>query len=137
MPLYPRNDSRDYGVFSITRDVVSSTLTTSDLNILQAVGNGLVLEDVLASTDSTGLAGGTNFQIKAGGIVFFAETVANLGANKFVNLTKASVTGTQASLEGGEYVTVNNTVASGTGAGVITLIFRFRKLDKNSSITLA
>ena len=137
MPLFPRNDSRDYGVFSITRDVVSNTLTTSDLNIMQSVGNGLVIEDVLVSTDGTGLAGGTNFQIKVNGIAFFAETVANLGANKFINLTKASVTGTQASVEGSEYITVNTTAASGTGAGIATVIIRFRKLDVNSSIVLA
>lgn len=123
----------DLGTFVVQKDIVSSTLTTSDVNIVEVLGEGIAIEDVIVRTDATGLAGATNFVLKADGITFFAEAVANLGANKIVDLTNASVTKTRAVIKAGtKYVTVAGTVGAGTGAGVISVFIRFRRLDTNS-----
>lgn len=123
----------DYGTFVVEKKITSSDITTSNVNIAEFVGNGVIIEDVIARTDSTGLAWGTNFTLSADGIVFFAEAVANLGADTIMDLTNASVTGIKASLgTGTKYVSVANTVGAGTGAGVITIQLVCRKLDLTS-----
>lgn len=124
----------DYGKFLITKEIISSTLTTSDVNIAELIGNGAVVEEVLVRTDSTGLAWGTNFQLKADWIVFFSTAVSGLGASSIKDLGSASVTGVKAIVEEGtKYISVSNTVAVGTGAWVVTLVFVCRKLDQVSS----
>ncbi len=121
--------------FIIEKKVTSSdVLTASATNIAEIVGNGVVIEDVVVRTDATGLAGGTNFQLKADGIVFFSETVANLWASAIMDLNWASVTGIKALVTTGtKYISVQNTVADWTGAWVITLEFTCRKLDSTST----
>ena len=127
------NDSANANLFYIQKDIVSSTLTTSDVNIIETIGNGILVEEIIVRTDGTGLAGGTNFQIKADGILSFVETVANLGASKAIDFKNASVLGKKVPiLSGTKYLSVSNTVGVGTGSGVISVIVAFRKLDSSS-----
>ena len=124
----------DYWTFVIEKKITSSTLTTSDVNIAEFVWDGVIIEDVVAVTDSTWLAGGTNFQLKANGILFFVTTVASLWASTPLDLNGATVTGVKWIIgNGSQYISVSNTVAVGTGAGVITLKFICRKLAWNVS----
>ena len=116
MPVQAANGLVDYGIFTVQRELTSSTLTTSDVTILNTAGNGGIITDVIISTDATGLAGGTNFVLKVGGRTFFTETVANLGANAVRDLRSASVLGRQANINTNDAITVANTVAVGTGA---------------------
>ena len=123
----------DYGTFVVEKKITSSDITTSAVNIAQFVWNWVMIEDVIVRTDDTGLATGTNFQLSADWIVFYAETVANLWADSISDLSNASVTGIRTSVwVGDKYVSVSNTVADGTGAGVITIQLLCRKLDLTS-----
>jgi len=124
----------DFWTFVIEKKITSSDiLTASAVNIAQLVWNWVIIEDVIARTDATGLAWGTNFQILADWIVFFAETVANLGADTIMDLNGASVTGIKTSVwTWDKYISVQNTAADGTGAWVITIQLVCRKLDSNS-----
>lgn len=123
---------QDFWTFIVEKEITSSDLTTSNVNIAEFLGNGVIIEDVTVVTDSTWLAWGTNFQLKADWIVFFAETVANLGASAIMDLKNASVTGIQALLaKGTKYVSVANTVAVGTWAWTIKIALKCRKLDSN------
>ena len=118
-----------------SKDITSSTLTTSDVNIFETVGNGLLIEDVIVTTDGTGLASGTNFVIKANGVTVFSTAISGLGANATKDLRGASVTGIQATIpQGTKYITVANTVAAGTGAGIATVTIKARKLDSSATI---
>jgi hypothetical protein len=123
------------GITFVQRNVVSSALTTSDANVFQVVGGGMLVECVVVRTDATGLASGTNFQLKADGVVFFSTAVSGLGANSVKDIKNASVTGSQVTIPPGtKYITVSNTSAAGTGAGVATITLGCRRLDGNSSI---
>ncbi len=118
-----------------SKDITSSTLTTSDVNIFESVGNGLLIEDVIVTTDGTGLASGTNFVIKANGVTIFSTAISGLGANATKDLRGASVTGIQATIpQGTKYITVANTAAAGTGAGIATVTICARKLDSSATI---
>lgn len=123
----------DYWTFVIEKKVTSSDiLTASATNIAEFVWTWVIIEDVIVRTDSTWLAGWTNFQLKADGIVFFSEAVANLWADTIMDLKNASVTGIKAYMwNGTKYVSVQNTAAVGTGAWVITIQLVCRKLDWN------
>jgi hypothetical protein len=131
-----------------TLHVVSKTLTSS--NITQAgvditgvsSGGALMIEDIFMNTDGTGLATGTNFQIdtdNANGVpTLFAETVANLGANKTESLTTGSVTAiTGGVLETGKKLIAKSTVADCTGAGTITIVIKFRRVAAGATVAAA
>jgi len=119
--------------------VVSSTVTQAGVDITATSTTGpLAIEDVVVQTNGTGLAGGTNFQITlnnaSGASVFFAETVANLGANKTVDMTGASVTKIRSVLETGKKLTLKSTVADCTGAGTIDIYVKFRRQTAGANI---
>lgn len=128
------NANRDYGLEVEGRDITSSTITTSDQNAFLVNGNGILIEDVIVTTDGTGLAGSTNFVLKAAGKTFFSTAVSGLGANSAVDLDRATVTKSRIAVQGGSYVTFAGTVGAGTGAGVATVHIRYRKLDANSGV---
>jgi len=125
----------DFWTFIVEKKITSSDiLTASATNIAQFVWNWVILEDVIIRTDGTGLAWGTNFQLLADGIVFFAETVANLWADTIMDADTASVTGIKALLETWtKYVSVQNTAADWTWAWVATVQLICRKLDNVST----
>lgn len=125
-------NTANLGSFVLTRKVVSSTiLTATPTNIMQVVGDCL-LDSITVTTDATGLAGGTNFSIIANGVTVFTETVANLGANKSTNSSRATVLGVKAFVPANSFISVQNSAANGTGAGVITVCAEFKKLDNVS-----
>lgn len=127
---------------------VKKTVTSSDIKTATAVditgvssGGELQVEDVIVKTDSTGLAGGTNFQIlsdNAKGLAnIFVETVANLGASKTMDLSGASVTGIKTVIETGKKLQVQNTDADGTGTGTIDIYVKLRRLAAAATIAAA
>lgn len=127
----------DFGRFVKKYTITSSAITTSAVSFTDTVqGDSLIVEQIIVRTDSTGLAGGTNFVISQssgkGLANVFVETVANLGANKTV--TAGSVTNIPTILDIGSTLKVNNTVAVGTGAGTIDIFVYFRKLSSVSVI---
>jgi hypothetical protein len=98
----------------------------------------VLIENVIVASDSTGLAGGTNFVLAGtstkGSGTFFAETVANLGASATVDLAGASVTSVQQPLEDGKNITFNNTVAVGTGTGTVDVYITYRTLEEGARL---
>lgn len=127
--------ANNVGVTVVQKDIVSSTITTSDVAVFQTIGNGLIIDDCIVTTDSTGLAGGTSFVLKADGRTFFSTAVSGLGATAVKDIKNASVTGSKVVVpEGTKNITVANTVAVGTGAGKATVTLVCRKVDGNSSI---
>ena len=141
-------------VYEIVNDGVGSTfwvkktVTSSDILLASALditgvssGGELQVEDVIVKTDSTGLAGGTNFELKsnnANGLAnIFVETVANLDGNKTVDLASASVTGIKTVLEEGKKLQVQSTGADDTGSGTIDIYVKFRRLAQDATIAAA
>lgn len=122
--------------------VVSSTITTGGVALTAAsIGGNIAIVDAIVKTDaSTGLAGGTNFQIQTnnakGAAVFFAETVANLGAAKMQDMTGASVTKIRTVLESGKAVSLSCTGSNCTGAGTIDVHLRCIRLTAGADLSL-
>lgn len=129
--------------FWIKKTITSSTITTAAQALTTAATGQLAVLNVIVKTDSTGLAGGTNFVISStnvkGPVNMAVETVANLGANIFKAIDSQG-TGTQFSvtnggptiLESGARLNFNNTVAVGTGAGTIDIFVQFERIDTNA-----
>jgi len=126
-------------VFTIQKTITSNTITTSaqDLTTVSA-GGELLIEDVILKTDSTGLAGPTNFRILSnnakGAAAILEETVANLGANKTVNLDNASVVKQRTILENGKKLQFLGTSSNGTGSGTVQVTVKFRRLSPGAVI---
>ena len=124
------------------RQLRSSTITTGGVALTAAsIGGNIAIVDAIVKTDaSTGLAGGTNFQIQTnnakGAAVFFAETVANLGAAKMQDMTGASVTKIRTVLESGKAVSLSCTGSNCTGAGTIDVHLRCIRLTAGADLSL-
>lgn len=129
--------SDNLGIGTITFDVTSSALTTSFVNKLLVIGAGIVVEDVIVETDATGLAGATLFQVKKSGAtgnpIIFSQAVANLGANATYDLSTATIKN-RSTVLGGTYIGVLGTASSGTGAGVVSVTVKFRRMNSVSTI---
>ena len=105
--------------------------------MLTATGGAIQIEGVTLQTDSTGLAGGTNFQLISNntkGLTgtaapWMAETVANLSANKTIDLVGASATKIRQVIESGKILQANSTVGNCTGAGTIDIYVTGRRLS--------
>lgn len=127
--------------FWIKKTVTSSAiLEASNVDITGvSTGGELAIEDVVVVTDATGLATGTNFELLSnntkGLANIFVEAVANLGANKTVDLDTASVTGIRTVLEVGKKLQVHSTVAACTGAGTIDVYVKFQRLAAGATIS--
>jgi hypothetical protein len=110
----------------LQKTLTSSSITTAAQDLsLPAVGGDLYVENITVETDSTGLAGGTNFSItKNGGFgiaTFLTETVANLGANKSVDCFTASVTKQRTVITSGQKFQYLCTGSNCTGAGQVKI----------------
>lgn len=125
---YGLADAGQYIVKKVT--VTSSSIPQSggtDLTIATATGGDMALDNIQLATDSTGLAGGTNFQLVSNntkGLTtspFMAETVANLGANKSIDMNDASVAKKRIKIESTKAIKANSTVGACTGAGTIDI----------------
>lgn len=135
-------------VHVITKTLVSSTIPqdgVSTVNITGVSSGGpLIIEEVTLNTNGTGLAGGTNFQLEISGNIYgstgaiMAETVANLGANKTISGTNASITPLNgAVLENGAKIVATSTVGACTGAGVIQMQIKFRRVAAGATVAVA
>lgn len=126
--------------FWIKKTVTSSAiLEASDVDITGVSSGGeLAIDEVIVKTDGTGLATGTNFELKSNNAKglenIFVETVANLGASKTVDLDTASVTGIKTVLESGAKLQVHSTVAACDGAGTIDIYVKFIRLSAGATV---
>ena len=133
--------------------VTSSSILTTATNISAAATGDLAITQVVVKTDSTGLAGGTNFVLastNAKGVAnILVETVANLGANTQKVLAPGtadtdtttsdatpSVTSLIGILSAGKKLTVTSTSAVCTGVGTIDIYIRFERVDENADINM-
>jgi hypothetical protein len=127
--------------FIIKKTMVSSAiLQASNVDITGVSSGGdLLIEGVVVQTDGTGLATGTNFELLSnntrGQVNIFVETVANLGANKTVDLGGATVTGVETVLTSGKKLQVHSTVAACDGAGEIDIYVKFKRLSAGATIS--
>lgn len=126
--------------FWIKKQMVSSAILEATPVDITGVSSGgeLAILDVIVKTDGTGLATGTNFEIKSdnamGLLNIFVETVANLGATKTVDLAGASVTKIKTVLSVGKKLQVHSTVAACTGGGLIDIYVKFQRLAAGATI---
>ncbi len=127
--------------FWIKKTMVSSDiLSGAPVDITSASSGGeLAVEDVILKTDqATGLAGGTNFELKTnnvrGQLNFVVETVANLGAAVTILGQNASVLAERTVVESGKKLQVQATVGDCTGAGEIDIYVKFRRLSAGAII---
>lgn len=137
-----------------TKTITSSAITTAAIDLTTTATGRLLVRNIIVKADATGLAGGTNFEIKsnnAKGVAnIFVETVANLGANT----TKAmnggginadtttsdmtpSVTSLPTVIEPGKKLQYDTTGSAGTGAGTIDVHVQFERIDENADIQAA
>lgn len=107
----------------LKKTITSSTITTSAQDLSTTSLGEFLVDNVVLKTDSTGLAGATNFRIlsnNAKGLVAICEeTVANLGATKTIDMFTASVVKQRTVLESGKKIQFLGTASAGTGAGTI------------------
>lgn len=131
--------------FFVSKTLISSNNTVAAQNLTSVASGRIYIYDIVLKTDSTGLAGGTNFVISTtnakGTTTVLAETVTNLGANKTVSMqnpkTQASLNSNPTVLEAGAKLQFATTVAAGTGAGTIDIIIYCVRVDENAQLTNA
>lgn len=128
--------------FWIKKTVTSSAIVTAGLDLTGASSGGaLSIEQMILQTDGTGLAGATAITIATnnakGILIFFQTAVSGLGANKTVTMLDASVTKIPTVLESGKKLTINRTVADGTGAGTVDIYIKLKRLDAGATIAAA
>jgi len=123
--------------FTVTSSSIK-TATALDLITTSQIYGKLYVRDIILKTDSTGLAGGTNFQIKttnaAGSATILATAISGLGANATINMDTASVTKQRTILESGSKLQLQNTVADGSGAGTVEITVILSQIDPTSQI---
>lgn len=130
-------------IFWVKKTVTSSAILAASAVDITGVSSGgdLEIEQIVVKSDSTGLATGTNFELKSnnakGLLNIFVETVANLGASKTIDLDGASVTKIHTVLESGKKLQVQSTVAACTGTGTIDIHIKFRRLAATATIAAA
>lgn len=129
--------------FWVKKTMVSSALLTASAVDITGVSTGqLAVVDVILKTDaSTGLAGGTNFQLFTnnanGGGNIMATAISGLGAAKTVDLANASVTKVKTILESGKKLQVQNSASIGTGSGTVDIWVCFERIDEDATIAAA
>jgi hypothetical protein len=129
--------------FWVLKTLTSSSITFASPVDITTVSSGgdLVVDQIICKTDSTGLAGGTNFQILSNNTKGLAnilvEAVANLGASKTITLDNASVTKIRTVLSSGKKLQVQNTIADGTGGGTIDIYIKFIRVSAGATVAAA
>jgi hypothetical protein len=126
--------------FWVTKTLTSSAILTGGVDVTGVSSGGvLTLDEVIATTDATGLAAGTNFTIEtnnaSGATAGWGETVANLGATKHVSV--GSVFNEKQAIESGKKLVAKCTVGSCTGTGVLTLYLKFIPHTAGATIAAA
>ena len=124
--------------------IVSKTLTSSDLStstataVTQYSTGDFYIENIIASTDSTGLATGTLFQIKVdsptyGTTTVLSQAVSSLAANQTVDLNSAT-TKQRVILQDGDRLVAYCTTANCAGSGKIKIDVVLKKASWGSAI---
>lgn len=130
-------------IFAVKKTLTSSAIVQAGVDVTGvSSGGNIEILDIHMMTDGTGLAGGTNFEVRnnnaKGAALVFAETVANLGANKSERLGSGSATAGQPFvLESGKKITADSTAADCTGSGTIDLYIVCRRLADGASLAAA
>lgn len=125
--------------FWVKKEVTSSDIKTAFLlSITDAsTGGELALTDVILKTDSTGLATGTNIQLKTtnthGATLIASEAVASLGANATSD-TNSMLTFVKTIIETGKRVVMDCTGIDCTGAGIMYVYLKFQRLASGANI---
>jgi len=131
--------------------VVTSSVTSSQIpNNTQTAGaitgassGGLVLIDIYANTDSTGLAGPTNFEISCDNAAgqtgaaapLVLEAAGGLGADtSWAASSDATTEYLPVYLETGKKLYIHGDDAAGTGAGVVTITMVFQRVTNSATI---
>lgn len=158
MPKIAQKTDRKQGdVVIITKDITSSSITVAAQDLSTPASGRFYIEDICCETDSTGLAGLTNFLVGTNnakgltgmttGLALFETSQASLGVNKTVAIRNAgpdtssdffpTVTGTAGVLEAGKKLQFASTVAPGTGAGIVRVTVVLRRIDKFADVAAA
>jgi hypothetical protein len=115
----------------------SDILAASDATVFTAKGGDIEILNAIFKTDSTGLAGGTNLEINTDNVrgrpEILSETVANLGANKTVDLFSASLVKQRTVIEEGKSIKIGCSGSNCTGTGVWELDIEYRPLVGTAS----
>ena len=135
--------------------LTSSNILNSAATDLTSVASGdLIIESVVLSTDATGLAGGTNFEISVNGEVYgidkpIVEAVSNLGASaqrqypsavaaETTNDNQITVTcAVPILLQAGDKLQYGSSGADCTGAGKIIVSLKFVRVSDNADLVSA
>ncbi len=124
--------------------IVEKVVTSSDLStstptaITQYATGNFYIDNIIVSTDSTGLATGTNFIINVdsptyGLTTILSNAVSGLGANKTVDLNSATVK-QRVILEDGSRLVAYCTTANCEGAGKAKITVILKKASWGSAI---
>ncbi len=135
--------------------LTSSSILNSAATDLTSVASGdLIVEKVILTTDATGLAGGTNFEISVNGEAYgidkpIVEAVSNLGASALrksgyaiaadtTNDNHITVTnGIPFVLQAGDKLQYGSSGADCTGAGKILVAIKFVRVSDNADLVSA
>jgi hypothetical protein len=124
------------GIVKVTGLSSDIPISTAPKVILTAFNSDIEIEDVIIQTDGTGLATGTTFELRQSGdglTVWASEAVASLGANVTLDFSSLTV-GQKFVLQQGKTISIDNTVAAGTGAGKFSLWFQYRPMTAAGSL---
>lgn len=140
------NGDKGVGAYNNQYDgiIVSKTLTSSSIStstataITQYATGDFYIDNIIASTDATGLATGTLFQIKVdsptyGTTTVLSHAVSGLGANQTVDLNSAT-TKQRVILQDGDRLVAYCTGANCEGAGKIKIDVVLRKASYGAAI---
>ena len=135
-----------------TFTVLSSDITTSQQALSGVATGDLAVVAVSLSTDSTGLAGPTNFEIGVSGETYgidapVVEAVSNLGASAHRCTPPGSIAADTTNdnhvtvtaavpfiLQAGDSLQYKGTSSAGTGAGICLIAIKFERIDQNADI---
>lgn len=111
-----------------TFPLVSSAILASAASTVATASGSIQIDQVILETGSTGLAACTNISVTTtntkGLLTLFAEAASNLGANRNVQATAASVTAMKPFvIEDTKLIKIQATGVDCTGAGTLNLIF--------------
>lgn len=128
--------------FWVQKSLTSSAIVKAGVDITGASSGGdLEIEQIILRTDGTGLATATNLEIESDNALGLAdvlvEAVANLGANKTVTLDTASITKVKTILTSTKKLIAKATVDDCTGAGVLHVSIKFRRLAAGATVAAA
>ncbi len=128
--------------FWISKTLTSSAVLNSAATDLTGVSSGrLAIVDVICKCNATGLATGTNFELKTnnakGLLNFFVTAVSGLsGAVKTIDFANASVTKIKTVLESGKKIQFASSGDDCTGAGTLDVLICLERLDDDATVAV-